>query len=268
MSPKRNDLWSCFFKEECGYLEWLETHSSSLYYSGLETIRYLTVDMGTGPLLRHQKYLRHIRVADNFSAAQDRSQSMFQAFRNAFLADKPNSQVRYPIRFPTFLRDVSRITVFTREAWSSVSLKNRETHTLINTYSLIDGSASDAVAMAISHRETLLASGMHSARLDQLIDELRLTVSESDIVTYFGCNAIQKRLPTGTSYNARVTFGDEHVETHALNLLVLDAPASIYHPNPRKKRQDAYLLEDALEFPVSTPYYFFYPITKQAVIHD
>ncbi|ELA9367512.1 hypothetical protein QUN99_003402 [Vibrio parahaemolyticus] len=256
MATNRNDLWTAFFKEEAAYLDWLEDNSTCLFHFGPETLRYIEIDMGTGPLPKHQTYLRHIRLANNFKQAIEQSKPMIQAFKKAVLNDRPDSSVRYPGRFPTFLNNCSRITVFTKDAWSTFSLRNCSKPSLINTYDLTKNS-NEVIRRATYDCTTLHEAGMKTAKLTELCGELRLTVHEADILSYYGSAAIQKRLPTGTNYNARVTFDDDHVETHSLNLLVLDCVVSIYRPNPRKKRSDAYRIEDSLAFPIFTPFYFF-----------
>ncbi|NGZ66651.1 hypothetical protein G6Z92_06580 [Vibrio aestuarianus subsp. cardii] len=256
MTTNRNELWTEFFKKEAAYLEWLEDNSTCLFHFGLETIRYVEINMGTGSLPKHQTYLRHIRLADDFGQAINKSQPMIKAFENAVLNDKPNSHICYPGRFPTFLQGCNRITVFKKDAWSSFSVKDRAKPSLINTYFLTDN-PSDVVAQAMADIACLHDNGMTSAALHEVLGELRLTVNESDILSYYGSEAIQKRLPTGNNYNARVTFDYNHVETYSLNLLVLDSSVSIYRPNPRKKRSDAYRIEDSLTFPIATPFYFF-----------
>lgn len=262
MTQKHDQLWTHFYNEEQQYLDWLEKHSDPIYRGGEPSIRYREVQFGTAVFHRPQKYIRHILVPHNLELAKEKMASVITAYEAALTND--SKEVKYPGRFPTFLSNVERINVSIKDAWSSQRLTDKPTMTLIKRYILSEQSE---VEMANADLNKLLNNGFSSAALEklELLDECHLLVSESDVVSFFELDAVQKRLHTGSNYTARVTFDDERVETYSLNLLLVESEVPVFAAQPRKKRTDAYHLNEALKLPIDTPYYFFEPKQRSLI---
>jgi hypothetical protein len=253
---ERDHHWNRFYQEERNLLRWIANNSRCLLDLDQKSIEITEFDE---PLLFIRKV--YLLPSDLLSEAEFR----YQKTKNTFLEVTEftgDNTLRLPTRLPQIYTNVERLLHSSYPAHQSIKVKRIGECDLYRSEPYANAS-DESIGLIESEKACakLIASGLTTAYVRFIPSQNchAVTVESEQLYLWANCNSIQRRIPTGFRFEARITsFDKDKPERTHLGLILLcqDTAPFIEESLPRKKRSDAQS-KQMIELPIESKYSFY-----------
>lgn len=237
--------WRHFYKTEKALYELLNREDLVDVLYG-EAPTYLEYFTSSGALLERPP--RFVHCILKLKPAQEPAfLSLMETLRAAFLNAAPNG--RFPVRWPSFYRDISQVNVSINTAYRSTAVAKGETLLLKSRrWPKEVGEQQALLALFAAEQRALKKWGLANVYCNQTLDlnpfgqpesVLTLTVDVPELLTLTGCEGLQARKRTGLQYRARIrAVGQSAGKRVKLGLMVLagDGEPQVLMATPQAPR--------------------------------